>query len=66
MDKKELDEILGQCLEKRNLGFALDRHNFINGWNDCLSTLQKEYNLNIDQILQALQNYNIKPKKEKK
>jgi len=38
-------------MDKKNLKFAVDRSNYIDGWDDCVRELEKELGIELDAIL---------------
>jgi hypothetical protein len=51
MNKQEFNFKKIGHLERKKLQFAVDRSNYIDGWEDCIKELEKALRMKLDDIL---------------
>ena len=54
MNSKEFDVLKIDHLVKKDLRFACDRSNYIDGWDDCIRELEKYSVLKLQDILNKI------------
>jgi len=51
MNRQEFNFKKLDHLERKKLQFAVDRSNYIDGWEDCVRELEKALSMKLDDIL---------------